>query len=124
MAYGDKVLLNSGPILNWLTRLGEPMYAHQTPDGYSIAGGAWNGAGQMVTRFEVARAIGSNSAGLFKSIGPPVMEQPAFPQFANALYFSGIRQSLSPATQKALNQAATPQEWNILFLSSPEFMRR
>jgi uncharacterized protein (DUF1800 family) len=124
MAYGDKVLLNSGPILNWLARLGEPLYARQTPDGYSIAGSAWNGVGQMVTRFEVARAIGSNSAGLFKSIGPPVMEQPAFPQFANALYFYSIRQSLSPATQKALNQAATPQEWNILFLSSPEFMRR
>jgi uncharacterized protein (DUF1800 family) len=32
--------------------------------------------------------------------------------------------SLSPATRAALDQAKTPQEWNTLFFSSPEFMLR
>ena len=29
-----------------------------------------------------------------------------------------------PATRKALDQAGSPQEWNMYLLSSPEFMHR
>jgi uncharacterized protein (DUF1800 family) len=123
-AYDDKVILNIGPLQGWLGRLAEPIYGHETPDGYPLNDAAWNGPGQMATRFEVARAIGSNSAGLFKVEGPPVVEQPAFPVMANALYFSSVRQNLAQSTQKALSLATSPQEWNSLFLSSPEFMRR
>jgi uncharacterized protein (DUF1800 family) len=124
LAYDDRVILNIGPILGWLGRLGEPLYGHATPDGYPLIDAAWNGPGQMVTRFEVARAIGSNAAGLFKIEGPPVIEQPTFPLVANSLYFSSIQATLGPATMKALSQANSPQDWNTLFLSSPEFMRR
>jgi hypothetical protein len=85
---------------------------------------AWAGPGQMNTRFEVARAIGGGSAGLFKSEGAMPTERPAFPQLANPLYYDGIAPRLAAATRQALDQANSPQEWNALLLSSPEFMHR
>jgi len=123
LAYDDKVILNTQPVQNWLNRLGEGLFNHQTPDGYSMMSESWNGPGQMALRFEIARAIGSGSAGLFKPDGPNATEKPAFPLLQNALYFNGLRQTLSPATLAALDQAVSPQDWNTLFLSSPEFMR-
>ncbi|MEO6972387.1 MAG: DUF1800 domain-containing protein [Rhodoferax sp.] len=124
LAYNDKTILNVRPMLNWLNRMGEPMYGHQTPDGYPLDAASWNSPGQMTTRFEIARAIGSGSAGLFKSDDPQPHERAAFPQLANALYFDAMSKTLSPATRRALDEAASPQEWNTLLLSSPEFMNR
>jgi hypothetical protein len=34
-----------------------------------------------------------------------------------------VQPTLSQATRAALDQAGSPQEWNTLFLASPEFMR-
>lgn len=123
LAYDDKVILNTQPVQNWLNRLGEGLFNHETPDGYSMVAASWNGPGQMTLRFEIARQIGSGSAGLFKPDMPNVVEKPAFPLIQNALYFNGLRQTLGPATLAALDQAVSPQDWNTLFLSSPEFMR-
>jgi uncharacterized protein (DUF1800 family) len=123
LAYDAKVILNAGPVINWLNRLGEGLYNHVTPDGYPMVAAAWNAPGQMATRFEIARAIGSNAAGLFKAPAPDAVERPAFPQIANAFYFNTVRPTLSEATRSALDQAGSPQEWNTLFLSSPDFMR-
>jgi uncharacterized protein (DUF1800 family) len=124
LAYDDKVILNTGPILGWLGRMAQPLYGHETPDGYPLTEAAWDGPGQMATRFEIARAIGSGSAGLFKPDGPDAVDHPAFPQPANALYFTSLRPTLGPSTRAALDQAVSPQDWNTLFLASPEFMRR
>lgn len=124
LAYDNKVILNTGPIIQWLNRLGEPLYGRQTPDGYPLVASAWDSAGQLTTRFEVAKAIGSGSAGLFKTEGPQPNEVPAFPQLANALYYQSIERSLSAGTRKALEQATSPQEWNTFLLSSPDFMLR
>ena len=124
LSYDDKPILNAGPMLNWLSRMGQPLYGRQTPDGYPLADSAWASPGQMTTRFEIARTIGSGSAGLFRTDGPQPQEKPAFPQLASALYFQSIEPALSPATRLALGQAATPQEWNTFFLSSPEMMHR
>jgi hypothetical protein len=123
LAYDDKVILNTQPVQNWLNRLGEGLFNHETPDGYSMISASWDGPGQMTLRFEIARQIGSGSAGLFKPDGPNAVEKPAFPLIQNALYFNGLRQTLGPATLTALDQAVSPQDWNTLFLSSPEFMR-
>jgi uncharacterized protein (DUF1800 family) len=122
LAYDDKVILNTAPILGWLGRLAQPLYGHETPDGYPLIEAAWTGPGQMSTRFEIARAIGSGSAGLFKVDGGA--DRPAFPQLANELFFNSLRQTLSASTRRALDQAVSPQDWNTLFLASPEFMRR
>ena len=124
LAYDEKVVLNVGPMLNWINRMGEPLYGRQTPDGYPLVASAWDSAGQLTTRFEIAKAIGSGSAGLFKTEGPQPTEKPAFPQLANALYYQAIQSTLSPATRAALDQAASPQEWNTFLLAAPESMSR
>jgi uncharacterized protein (DUF1800 family) len=123
LAYDDKVILNTQPIQSWLNRLGEGLFNHETPDGYAMTSASWNGPGQMTLRFEIARQIGSGSAGLFKPDVPNAVEKPAFPLIQNSLYFNGLRQTLGPPTLAALDQAVSPQDWNTLFLSSPEFMR-
>jgi uncharacterized protein (DUF1800 family) len=124
LAYDSKPIVNAGPMVNWLNRLGEAPFNHQTPDGYSLAESAWDGPGQMAVRFEIAKAIGTGSAGLFKTDGPNPSERPAFPQLANAMYYQSTQARLAPATRQALDQAQSPQEWNLLLLSSPEFMMR
>ncbi|MBI3346347.1 MAG: DUF1800 domain-containing protein [Burkholderiales bacterium] len=123
LAYADKVVLNTAPMIGWLYRLGQAPYNRQTPDGYPLDESAWAGPGQMTTRFEIARAIGSGSAGLFKVEGEP-KDRPAFPQIAHPLYYEGIAPRLAAATQTALGQATSPQEWNTYLLASPDFMHR
>jgi len=123
LAYDDKVILNTLPVQSWLNRLNEGLFNHDTPDGYAMVSASWNGPGQMMLRFEIARQIGSGSSGLFKPDVPNAVDQPAFPLIANSLYFNGLRQTLGPTTLAALDQAVSPQDWNTLFLSSPEFMR-
>jgi uncharacterized protein (DUF1800 family) len=122
MAYDDKVILNTNPVQNWLNRLAEGLFNRPTPDGYPLTSATWNGPGQMMVRFEIARQIGSGSSGLFKPDVPNATDQPAFPLIQNALFFGSLRQTLSATTQAALDQAVSPQDWNTLFLSSPEFM--
>lgn len=124
LAYDDKVILNATPVLNWLGRMGEPLYGRLTPDGYPLDSRSWVSPGQMTTRFEIAKAIGSGSAGLFKSDGPQPQERPAFPQLANSLYYGGLSRTLAPATRAGLDQASSPQEWNTFLLASPELMNR
>ncbi|HSR76012.1 MAG TPA: DUF1800 domain-containing protein [Xanthobacteraceae bacterium] len=124
LAYNDKVVLNAAPMQGWLNRMAQPLYGRETPDGYPLTEPAWVGPGQMVIRFEIARAIGSGSAGLFKPDGPGQVDHPAFPQIANALYYNSLRSTLDATTRAALDQAISPQDWNTLYLASPEFMRR
>jgi len=124
LAYDEHVVLNTGPIQGWINRMSEGLYNHQTPDGYPMSSSAWNGPGQLAVRFEVARQIGSGASGLFKPEGPGAIDHPGFPQIQNALYFEGLAQTLGPSTRTTLDQATSQQEWNTLFLSSPEFMLR
>jgi uncharacterized protein (DUF1800 family) len=124
MAYDDRVIANTQPVTNWLNRLVQPFYGHLTPDGYPSERVAWNGPGQIEQRFEIAQAIGSGSAGLFKGEAPASVAQPAFPVLQGELYYGGLDQRLAPATRAALAQATSPQEWNVFFLASPDFMGR
>jgi uncharacterized protein (DUF1800 family) len=125
LAYDDKPVLNAAPIQGWLNRMAEPLYGHQTPDGYGLAETAWESPGQMVTRFEIARVIGSGSAPLFRTPGAVEPPGPApAPQLADDPALNGLRPPLSAQTRQALNEATTPQDRNTLFLASPEFMRR
>jgi uncharacterized protein (DUF1800 family) len=123
-AYDGRPILNTGPIVGWLNRLGEPLYGRQTPDGYPLDSTSWTSAGQMNTRFEIAKAIGSGNAGLFRAEGTEGAGQPAFPQMSNALFYSWRVDTLGTATRQALAEAGSPQEWNTFLLSSPEFMQR
>lgn len=124
LAYDDRPIANTGPILAWLARMGEPLYGRQTPDGYALDARGWSSAGQMATRFEIAKAIGSGSAGLFRGEEPGGRDEPAFPQLATPLHYGWRVATLGEPTRSALAQASSPQEWNTFLLSSPEFMQR
>src|SRR5438445_2499044 len=124
LAYDDKAILTAGPMINWLGRMGEPLYARPTPDGFALTLTEWASAGQMATRFELARTLGYGAAGLFRAEGPQPAERPAFPQVANALYYESMQNTLAGPTRSALDNATSPQEWNMLLLASPEFMNR
>ena len=123
LAYDDRPIRNTGPMLGWLARLGEAPYNRQTPDGYPSDESAWASPGQMAARFEIARAIGTGSAGLFRAEGESA-DAPAFPRLASAFYYESIEPTLSNATRAALERATSAQEWNVFLLSSPEFMLR
>lgn len=124
LAYDGRPIANTVPLQGWINRLGQGLYNRDTPDGYPLEDAAWSGPGQLTTMFEVARQIGSNSAGLFKPSTPGAEDQPAFPQLQNALFYATLEKNLSPQTLSALAQARSPAEWNTLFLSSPEFLHR
>ena len=123
LAYDERPIQNTAPMLGWLARLGELPYNRQTPDGYPLGESAWASPGQMATRFEIARAIGTGSAGLFRPDGASA-DAPAFPRLASAFYFQSIEPTLSASTRAALDRATSAQEWNVFLLSSPEFMLR
>lgn len=121
LTYDERPILNAQPMIGWLSRMGEPWSTHETPDGYPLVSSAWDSPGQMTTRFEIAKTIGSGPAGLFKTDGDKPIEEPAFPQLSNPFYFAVIDTSLKAPTRQALAQATSPQEWNAFLLSSPEF---
>jgi uncharacterized protein (DUF1800 family) len=121
--YGDQAVLNTQPMINWLNRMGEPLYGHETPDGYAITDASWSGPGAMATRFEIAQQIGGGARNLFKpDDGPPNPAPP--PVLQQTAYYTALTPALSPATAKAIAQGASQADRNMLFLSSPEFMRR
>ena len=122
--YPEQTVLNTGPMLGWLGRLGELPYNHQTPDGYPLDQQAWAAPGQMAARFEIARALAGGGNALFRGDGLQPVGVPPAPQKADGLYRDGWASRLSDATRQALAQATSPQEWNGLLLASPEFMHR
>ena len=123
-AYGQQVILNIQPLMNWLNRMGEPLYGHETPDGYPMTEAAWSGPGEMETRFEIARQIGLGHSGLYKLPGDTTPEPAPPPLIQQTRYYQAVAPTLSPATITALGQGQSPADRNMLFLASPEFMHR
>ena len=75
----------------------------------------------MSRRFEIARAIGAGSAGLFDAEDSGAATSGGFPQLSNRLYFEAVEPFLVAHTREALNHATSQQEWNTFLLSSPDF---
>ena len=99
----QRALPDAQPVIGALARMGGPLYARVTPDGYPLERTGWASPGQLATRFEVARGIAYRiPARIPAQLAPPLGE----------------------ATRQTLAKAASPQEWNLLLLSSPEFMHR
>jgi uncharacterized protein (DUF1800 family) len=90
-------------MINALAGMGQPLYGRPTPDGYPLTRTEWTSPGQLATRFEVARGVGYRRAGRLSD------ELPV---------------PLSDTTRQTLSKASDPREWNLLLLSSPEFMSR
>ena len=131
LAYDGRMITNYKPVQNWLHALGEPLYGHQTPDGYGMRQKDWASAAQMTKRFEVARHISNAGPKLF---GPPDADDNESPQpstagdmqpaIAQSRIFMRMQPLLSEQTSQALAQAKDNREWHALFLSTPEFMYR
>jgi uncharacterized protein (DUF1800 family) len=119
-AYDGRPISNTRPMMNWLNGLGEAIYGHQTPDGYSLTEISWASSGQMSRRFEIARSIGAGNAGLFDADDGSTTAT-GFPQLANRLYYEAMEPFLAARTKDALNRANSQQEWNTFLLSSPDF---
>jgi len=124
LAYDGKVISNYRPVVGWLTQLGEPLYGRVTPDGYGLVETAWASSGQLVKRFEIARAIGGGSAGLFNTEDNRPGPRTGFPMLNNRLFYEAIESTLGIQTREALAQTASQQEWNTVLLASPEWMQR
>lgn len=123
LAYDGKRIINYRPVVNWLQQLGEPLYGRVTPDGYPLEEAAWTSSGQIVKRFEIARAIGNGNARLFDDEeGTP--RGAGFPLLTSRLFYDAIEPTLSVKTRTALDQATSQQEWNMLLLASPDWMVR
>ena len=124
LAYEGKTITNYHAVTGWLQQLGEPLYGRVTPDGYALTEAAWSSSGQMVRRFEIARAIGSGSAGLFNGEdnkpGPAV----GFPMLTTRLFYDAIEPTIGAKTRDALSRTTSQQEWNTVLLASPEWMLR
>jgi uncharacterized protein (DUF1800 family) len=104
-AADDQVIPREGVerMINALAGMGQPLYGRPTPDGYPLTRTEWTSPGQLATRFEVARGVGYRRAGRLSDELP---------------------MPLSDTTRQTLSKASDPREWNLLLLSSPEFMSR
>jgi len=132
LLYPGEVLKNTRPLAGALAQLGEPVYGHQTPEGYGMKAGDWASSDQLAKRFQVARAFVGARARLFvsaESIDAGLDEgelrrvREAHP-IAKARIEPLIAPLVSGKTRSALSRAADEQEWAALALSSPEFMYR
>jgi len=124
LAYQGKTITNYRPAIAWLQQLGEPLYGRVTPDGYPLVEGAWTSSGQLVRRFEIARAIGSGNAGLFNTDDNKPGPTTGFPMLSSRLYYDTIEPALGARTRDALNRTSSQQEWNLMLLASPDWMER
>jgi uncharacterized protein (DUF1800 family) len=55
---------------------------------------------------------------------PPANAAPPLPQLQSSAFYQIMKPELGGPTEAVLAQAKAPTQWNALFLSSPEFMRR
>ena len=124
LAYDGKAITNYHPVVGWLQQLGEPLYGHVTPDGYALTEAAWTSSGQLVRRFEIARAIGGGNAGLFNREDNTPGQVTGFPMLSSRLFFDAIEPTLGGRTRDVLGRTSSQQEWNTVLLASPEWMQR
>jgi uncharacterized protein (DUF1800 family) len=124
LAYEGKSLTNYHPLVGWLQQLGEPLYGRVTPDGYALTEAAWTSSGQLVRRFEIARAIGSGNAGLFNNEDNSPGQTTGFPMLTSRFYYDTIEPALGARTRAALGKTNSQQEWNTVLLASPDWMER
>src|SRR5258708_18938972 len=107
-----------------MTQLGQPLYGRVTPDGYALTEAAWTSSGQLVRRFEIARAIGSGNAGLFNAEDNTPGPSTGFPMLSSRLYYDSIESALGARTREALGRTSSQQEANTILLASPDWMQR
>ncbi|WP_226816439.1 DUF1800 domain-containing protein [Advenella sp. FME57] len=122
--YERQLIVNYLPVINWISRLSQPLYGYVTPNGYSLASSSWNSSGQLSQRFEIARAIAGKVPKLFTAQEEKEKRKVKPPIFQNSTFKAVYASHLSPNTTKVLSKAQNIPLWNTLFLSSPEWQNR
>ncbi|TDS73588.1 DUF1800 domain-containing protein [Comamonas sp. JUb58] len=124
LGYDERVASDVRPVIGWINRLGQPIYGHETPDGYPASQSDWASSGQMAARFDVARQIATRSAVLFRAEPQAALEQPPYPDLAQRATAQARVAQWSAASREALAKARNVPDWNTYFLSAPEMMVR
>jgi uncharacterized protein (DUF1800 family)/uncharacterized membrane protein len=131
LAYDGRTITNYRPVQNWLYALGEPLYGHQTPDGYGLKRQDWASPAQLTKRFEIARHIANAGPRLFApadsddpAMLPAGEEASSQPSIAQSRVFTLMQPLLGERSSEALAQSRDNRDWTALFLSTPEFMYR
>ena len=102
---------NLQPVMGVLNQLGQPIYGHETPDGYKQVESAWLNPDAMARRLSFATTLGSGHiAGQNFTVD-------------DATIRTALPASLQPQTATALAQS-DPQLRSALLLGSPDFMYR
>lgn len=126
LVYGaGEPIVNAQPVANWLGEMGQALYQRQTPEGYPLERQAWQNSRQLLARFDMARPMAGTTPELFHPFhekgDAPRREAP---DRARLLYSGLLQNALSAPTRRALGKADSAHEWNMLLLSSPDFMSR
>jgi uncharacterized protein (DUF1800 family) len=123
LGFDGRLVSDSLWISQALARLGQPVYGRLTPDGYPLDASEWNSSGQLADRFGVAEEVAKGAPRLFTfaGIASRIGLSPDLKAISAA---TGIHARRAPAIESVLAEARNQTEWNALFLSSPEFMRR
>lgn len=124
------------PLLEWVARIGQPLYAYQAPTGYPDRASAWVNTGALLARMnfglELARGgIAGTRVDLMARIGhrEPESLDAALDVFVARLlperdHASTLRR-LAPSLGRGADRAEAPLGHVVgLILGSPEFQRR
>ena len=98
LAHDGAAITNYRPLVTWLHQPGQPLYGRVTPEGYAWWNGPGRVRGQMVARFEIARAIGSGRAELFNAEAGEGNPRPGLPTLNNDLFRQAIEPTLGGRT--------------------------
>jgi uncharacterized protein (DUF1800 family) len=110
-----RTVSNTQPVERWLIALGEPLFGRSTPDGYSLRGSDWVGAGQLTQRFELAREL--------VAAAPRLLDRPLeVDRVLASAPVRALQASLGRASRAALDKAEAGEDRLALLISSPEFM--
>ena len=139
------------PILGWISRMGQPVYGHVTPDGYPDMSTAWLSNNDLLARFNFAAALTLNRirgtkvdlkklippstddretaariAQTFLIVKPSEETRAALEKIASEMKISSPQTppGIAIPTKADTSQQSIPAQLVALVLGSPEFQRK
>ncbi len=116
---------NVRPLLNWMNRLGMPLYGCATPDGYKNTAEAWLSPDATIQRIAFASAFARGalpvgaSADRLLGADVPGGRRPVDPKPLMAIFGSTLTRE-----ERTVIEAVPARERAALILGGPSFMRR
>ena len=126
---GGGELTDASELVEWIGRMGQPLYAFQAPTGYPDRGEFWVNAGALLNRmnFGLALAAGRVDGALLDPLTLTGGREPESRQAALETYLTLLLPELDPAPALArLSPLIADGERQVVgvILGSPEFQRR